>query len=123
MGVSLTPRELDVMSVLWELSEATVHDVRQRLDDDLAYTSVLSVLQLLERKGYVGHGTEGRAYRYFPTVAPEAAGESVLRRALETVYRNSPVRLLANLIDADAVNGEELRRMRELLDERLEEDE
>jgi predicted transcriptional regulator len=51
------------MSVLWRLGSATVNDVRDALDEDLAYTSVLSALQTLEEKGYVRHEPEGRAYR------------------------------------------------------------
>jgi len=51
----LTQRELDVMSVLWELGEATVHEVRERVDPALAYTSVSTMLRMLETKGYVGH--------------------------------------------------------------------
>ena len=68
-----TERELDVMSILWKEGSATVTEVRERLADELAYTSVLSALQTLEEKGYVRHEQEGRAYRYFPLVAPEQA--------------------------------------------------
>jgi len=68
------PRELEVMSVLWRLGSATVADVRDALEEELAYTSVLSALQTLEEKGYVRHETEGRAYRYFATVGADRAG-------------------------------------------------
>ncbi|PYO45418.1 MAG: CopY family transcriptional repressor, partial [Gemmatimonadetes bacterium] len=51
----LTQRELDIMSVLWELGEATVYEVRDRIDPDLAYTSVSSMIRMLEIKGYVSH--------------------------------------------------------------------
>ena len=60
------PRELAVMSVLWRLGSANVSEVRDALEEDLAYTSVLSALQTLEEKGFVRHESEGRAYRYFP---------------------------------------------------------
>src|SRR5438309_1515448 len=53
--ISFTDRELDVMSVLWDAGSATVAEVRERLSDDLAYTTVLTVLRTLEQKGYVGH--------------------------------------------------------------------
>ena len=55
---------------------ASVSDVRDALEEDLAYTSVLSALQTLEEKGFVRHEAEGRAYRYFPTVEAERAGGS-----------------------------------------------
>ena len=73
-----TSRELDVMSVLWRESSGTVAEVRERLSDDLAYTTVLWVLQTLEEKGYVRHEREGRAHRYIPLVESEAAGASAL---------------------------------------------
>ena len=54
------PRELEVMSILWRLGSATVAEVREGLDEELAYTSVLSALQTLEDKGYVRHEAVGR---------------------------------------------------------------
>ena len=72
MHVTFTDRELDVMAVLWTQGASTVADVRDRLDDPLAYTTVLSVLRTLEAKGYVGHVEEGRAHRYHPLVAVNA---------------------------------------------------
>ena len=62
--VYFPPRELEVMSILWRLGPATVAEVREALDEPLAYTSVLSALQTLEEKGFVSHEAEGRAYRY-----------------------------------------------------------
>ena len=72
MRIGFTDRELDVMSVLWDLGDATVTEVRQRLADKLAYTTVLTVLRTLEQKGYVDHTGEGRAHRYHPLVKREA---------------------------------------------------
>ena len=72
--IYFTPRELDVMSILWREGSATVAEVREALGEGLAYTSVLSALQTLEEKGFVGHEPEGRAYRYHPLVEPERAG-------------------------------------------------
>ena len=83
MDVTFTERELDVMAILWDLGSATVTEVRDRLDDDLAYTTVLTVLRTLEAKGYVDHREEGKAHRYAPTVARNAAGQSALRRLTE----------------------------------------
>src|SRR6266487_2278411 len=78
--ISFTDRELDVMSVLWDIGPATVADVRERIADELAYTTVLTVLRTLEQKGYVGHTEDGRAHRYKPLVKREVAGRTALRR-------------------------------------------
>lgn len=119
MTVRFTPRELDVMSILWERGEATVKDVRESLGDDLAYTSVLSQLQLLESKGHVAHRRDGRAYRYRPLTPAHEAGETALGRVLDRLYQNSPVKLLAQLVETSDVSEDELEEMRRLIDERL----
>ncbi len=122
--VSFTERELDVMAVLWQTGGATVAEVQRRLADELAYTTVLTVLRTLEEKGKVGHREEGRAYRYFPKVPREAAGASALRRILGTIFAGSPEALLTQLVAERGLTEEQLERMRELLDRRLaEEDE
>jgi len=120
--ISFTPRELDVMSILWRLGSGTVTEVKESLEDDLAYTSVLSALQTLEAKGYVRHETEGRAYRYFATVEPEAAGDSALARIRDAIYQGSSEMLFAQLVADRGLDREELERMRSLLTERLEEE-
>ena len=121
MQIAFTDRELDVMSVLWDLDSATVTEVRERLSDDLAYTTVLTVLRTLEQKGYVGHTGEGRAHRYRPLVKREAAGRSALRRLVDKVFDGSPELLLTQLVSDRNLSDEELRRLRRLLHGRLRE--
>jgi predicted transcriptional regulator len=116
------PRELAVMSVLWRLGSATVSEVREALDDELAYTSVLSALQTLEDKGYVRHEPEGRAYRYFPTVEAERAGGSALSRIRDAIFQGSAEKMFAQLVSDRKLKREELERMRRLLAERLKEE-
>ena len=112
----LTQRELDIMSVLWELGEAKVTEVRDRIDPDLAYTSISSMIRTLEIKGYVSHRRgEGKTHVYFPVIGPEKAGESVLGRVLDKIYGGSPIKLLAQLVDQNRLSDKELARMRELL--------
>jgi predicted transcriptional regulator len=117
--IAFTDRELDVMGVLWALGSATVAEVRERLVDQLAYTTVLTVLRTLEEKGYVGHQEEGRAHRYRPLVGREATGKSALRRLRRKVFDGSAERLLTQLVSDRDLTAEDLRRMRRLLDERL----
>lgn len=61
-----TERQFDIMSILWRDESATVREAKEKLDDDLAYTSVLTVFQTLEKNDHVSHVSEGKAYRYFP---------------------------------------------------------
>ena len=119
--ISFTDRELDVMSVLWDIGPATVADVRERIADDLAYTTVLTVLRTLEQKGYVGHTEDGRAHRYKPLVKREVAGRTALRRLVEKVFDGSHELLLTQLVSDENLSDVELRRLRKLLAERLRE--
>ncbi|HET7622535.1 MAG TPA: BlaI/MecI/CopY family transcriptional regulator [Gemmatimonadaceae bacterium] len=116
------PRELEVMSILWRLGSGSVSEVREELSEELAYTSVLSALQTLEEKGYVRHEPEGRAYRYFPTVEAERAGESALARIREAVFQGSAERMFAQFVSDRGLSRKELERMRRLLAERLKEE-
>lgn len=118
-----TDRELDVMSVLWDLESGVVTEVRERLADPLAYNTVLTVLRTLEAKGYVRHEGEGKAHRYFPTVKREDAGSSGMWRLVDKVFGGKPEALLTHLVNDRRLNRQKLTRMRALLDERLREEE
>src|SRR5690349_2464776 len=118
--VHFPPRELEVMSVLWRQGSATVTEVKDRLDEPLAYTSVLPALQPPEEKGFVRHESEGRAYRYFPVVGAERAGKSALARIKDAMYQGSAERMFAHLVSDRKLSRAELERMRALLAERLE---
>jgi BlaI family transcriptional regulator, penicillinase repressor len=112
----LTQRELDIMSVLWELGEATANEVRERVDPSLAYTSVSTMIRTLEMKGYVSHRRgEGKTHVYYPVIDAEMAGESALGRVLDKIYGGSPIKLLAHLVEQRKLSDAELTRMRDLL--------
>ncbi len=117
--IHFPPRELAVMSVLWKLGSASVGEVREALDEALAYTSVLSALQTLEEKGYVRHESEGRAYRYFPVIPAEHAGHSALSRIRDAIFQGSAERMFAQLVSDKRLTKDELLAMRKLLARRL----
>ena len=73
MDVQFTDREIDVMEVLWERGPSLVAEVQAALRDELAYTTVLTILRTLEGKGYVSRAPEGRGHRYFAAVKQTAA--------------------------------------------------
>jgi BlaI family transcriptional regulator, penicillinase repressor len=119
MEIAFTDRELDVMGVLWDVGSATVAEVQERLADDLAYTTVLTILRTLEEKGHVGHEEEGRAYRYYPLVDRESAGASAVRRLVRKVFAGRPDLLLTQLVSDRNLSDADVERLRRLLDERL----
>jgi len=120
-SVTLTRRELDLMSVLWRLQSATVAEVRAQLTDELAYPTVLTMLRNLELKGYARHEEDGRAFRYYPVLQPNEAGDGALKRLVSKVYQGSRELLVSRLIADDRISGDELRRIRTLLQDRLKE--
>jgi BlaI family transcriptional regulator, penicillinase repressor len=117
--ILFTGRELDVMAVLWTHGASTVAEVRARLDVPLAYTTVLTVLRTLEGKGHVSHESDGKAHRYQPRVARDAAGRSALGRIVEKIFGGSRELLLTQLVDGASIDEAELLRLRTVLSERL----
>src|ERR1043166_1309147 len=81
-----TDRELDVMAILWERGPSTVAEVRARLSDELAPNTVLTVLTVLESKGYVAHTEEGKAHRFRARVKQEIAGATAASRMVEKLF-------------------------------------
>ena len=119
MEIAFTERELDVMDVLWEHGASTVAEVQERLPDELAYTTVLTMLRTLEEKGHVAHEEEGRAYRYYPLVERSEAGASAVGRLVRKLFRGSPELLLTQLVSQRGLTKSQLKAMRALLDERI----
>ena len=120
-AVSLTRRELDIMSVLWRRGRATVAEVRDDLADDLAYPTVQTMLRVLEGKGYVGHTVDGRAFRFHALVEQDEAADSALGRLVAKVYHGSRELLVSRLLADEDISADELRRIKKLLQKRLDE--
>jgi predicted transcriptional regulator len=103
------------MSVLWDRGPSVVAEVRASLKDELAYTTVLTILRTLEAKGYVGHREEGRGHRYFARVKRQAAQDSALRHVTSKLFGGSAELLLTRLVSDRNLGPEALARMRRLL--------
>lgn len=116
MQVVLADREAEVMNALWEHGPSTVAEVRGRLSDDLAYTTVLTVLRKLESKGYVGHAEEGRAHRYRALVSRKAAQRNALRDLATKFFKGSTELLLTHAVSEQRISEAELQRLRQLID-------
>jgi len=118
MQITLTDREADVMQLLWDHGPSVVTEVRARLRDELAYTTVLTILRTLEVKGYVGHKEEGRVHRYFAAVQQQAARKSALRHLKDKLFKGSSELLFAHLVAERKLTAEQIERMHKLLDEK-----
>jgi BlaI family penicillinase repressor len=115
---TLGERELDVMSALWEMRSGTVAQVKDRLDANIAYTTVLTILRNLEAKRFVRREEEGRGHRYFPRVEQQTAQKSALSRLVSQLFNGSPHALLAQLVDQHQVSPEELQQLARQLNEK-----
>lgn len=122
MDIHLTDREADVMQVLWARGPSTVAEVKEGLADDLAYTTVLTMLRTLEQKSYVDYETEGRTHRYFAVVDQQAARKSALRRLKSKLFEDSSELLLMQLVSDQRLDRDQLNRLRKLLDEKSKKD-
>jgi predicted transcriptional regulator len=118
VAISLADREAEVMVVLWDRGPCTVADVRERLKDELAYTTVLSVLRTLEAKGYVRHEGVGRAHRYSAAVERTAARRSALRHLAQKLFDGSVSLLLSHLASDQGLSEAQIKRIQRLIDER-----
>lgn len=119
MKIALTDREADVIQVLWDHGPSLVAEVRERLQDELAYTTVLTVLRTLEAKGYVSHDEEGRGHRYRASVKQQTAQKSALQHLTDKLFKGSAELLLTQLVSDQKLTPEQMARMRQLLAERL----
>jgi BlaI family penicillinase repressor len=112
---TLTPLELEIMQVLWQAGPSTVSEVQPRLQAQLAYTTVQTMLNVLLRKKKVKRVQEGRAYRYRPVVSRERATGSALRDLVTRMFGGSSEALLMAMVDTNQISTEELARIAQKL--------
>jgi BlaI family transcriptional regulator, penicillinase repressor len=98
----LSRRERQIMDVVFARGRATGPEIQEGLPDQPSYSSVRTILRVLERKGYVRHVEEGLRYVYEPTVAREAASRSALQRIIKTFFDGSAKEAVAALLDPAA---------------------
>jgi len=109
------------MSVLWNRGSATVTEVLADLNDDIAYSTVMTVMRTLEAKGHVRHDQEGKAFRFYPLTEPDDAADTALGRIVNKVFHGSRELVINRLVSDEDVSADELRRIKENLERRLEE--
>jgi predicted transcriptional regulator len=104
------------MDVLWRKGSGTVQQVLDWMPSTLAYNSVLTTIRILERKGYLEHAKDGRAHVYAPIIGREEASRSEIRHLIGRFFRNSHEALVLNILQDEAIDAEELARLRQMLE-------
>ncbi len=108
---TLTDRELDLMKIVWRLESATVREVHhelQRSDEKVAYTTVMTLMKILEEKGYLDKSIEGRAFLYRPSRPRSEVISGMVQEFVDRVFNGSAQPLLLNLVKNEGLSEEDL---------------
>jgi predicted transcriptional regulator len=113
-SITLTEAELKLMKLLWQRGESAVSELVAAMPEgqELAYTSILTTIRILEQKGYVRHRQQGRAFYYSPCVEEHEASRSEIRYMMQRFFGNSRERLLLSLLGDDEIGPVELQRLK-----------
>lgn len=115
-SATLTEAELPIMDILWEKGSAVVTDVVAGLSNSaVAYNTVLTTLRILERKGYVRHTKEGRAFVYHPVVERGEASRKAVRNLMKRFFQDSPELLILNVLEDEQLDESELVRLKRMI--------
>ncbi len=119
---SPTERELEALKVLWDRREATVRDIADAINaaaesagDELAYTTVLSLLQVMEQKGLVDHRRDGKAYVYFPLVERQSTFRQLAGNFLDKVFDGALAEYVVHAIESKRLSNAELDELEAML--------
>ena len=114
----LTPLELRIMRVLWDVGPSTVQDVQDRLSvrPRLAYTTVQTMLNVLHRKGHVKRTLSGKAYNYEPLLSRDSASTSAIRDMVDRMFGGSVEALLMSLVKSKELDPKYLAKLAALIE-------
>lgn len=118
-GKLLTETELELMTILWRMEEGTVTDVIDQLpkERDLAYTSVSTILRILEQKGILKTRKEGRGHIYIPQIKKPDYEAKTVRHVVDRVFDGTPMALVRQLLDSGGLDENDLRELKHLIDQ------
>ena len=116
----LTEVELELMSILWRLGEGTVNDVISGLSlgRELAYTSVSTILRILEQKKIVKARKEGRGHTYVPLLTKDAYETKAVRHVVDRVFEGTPANLVNHLLKAGDLTEQDIAELKALIDQK-----
>ncbi len=118
-----TELELEILKILWRLGPSSVRQVRDALADfrDLAYTSVMTIMTIMTKKGYVRRTRTDGGYVYRPRIREQSTTRRMLRDLVDRAFDGSAAALMLNLLESGKVDPGELKRLREVIDRMAEE--
>ena len=113
----LTATELEMMNVIWRIGPCSVAQVVEQLSPtrELAYTSVSTIVRILEQKGYVASAKAGRGHLYSAAIAKEDYQAISLRHLVDNIFEGTPTLMVKRLLDSNTLTEEELAQIKALL--------
>jgi BlaI family penicillinase repressor len=116
----LTENEFEVMKILWEGAPLKVAEILERISrkPKPAYTSLLTLVQAMERKGYIVHHADGKAYSYFPKLKESHFKASEIKRLTQRIFGGSPLALVMNLVKDDHFSSDEIKLPKQMLEKK-----
>ena len=111
----ITAAEFRIMDAIWKLGRGTVADVERALRRKLAYTTIMTTLRSLERKGFVAHHADGRTFVYTPVIDRKSTQQGVLDHLMGAFFDGSRSALMLHLVDESTADEKTRARLRALL--------
>jgi len=118
MEIQLTATELELMMILWRIGKGSVREIMDGLpeDRDLAYTSVSTIIRILEKKGIVTATKQGRGHIYHPVIEQSAYEKSSINSLVENVFKGAPLSMVKCLIEEEKFSKKDLLELQKLLE-------
>ena len=115
---TITEAELKLMDILWMKGEGTVQDVLDILSkkESVAYTTVLTILRILEQKGYLKHRKVSRAFVYYPVVKRDEVRRNAVKDVIRKFFDDSPELLVLNVFENEQIDADELSRLKGMIE-------
>jgi BlaI family transcriptional regulator, penicillinase repressor len=113
---NLSKRERQIMDIIYRRGSANAAEVQTDLKEDLSYSSVRTMIRILEEKGHLRHELQGKQFLYFPTVPREQAVIFALQNLLDTFFNNSPGVAIATLLEMESLSDHDLDKITALIE-------
>lgn len=113
----LSHSEENIMRILWELGEGVIHDIIEKLPDPKPpYTTVSSIVRLLEKKGFIDHKAYGKTYVYFPAISRDQYARRSFSDLMKHYFEGSPKNIVSFIVQESALKPEEVNELKQLID-------
>lgn len=115
----LTDGEMKIMKIIWQLGEATVSDVlkRQENNKNLAYNTILTMMRIMEDKGYISHKKKGKAHIFSPVISASQARIKAIKHMMDNFFNGSPELLVQSLVESKNISLDDIERIKKIIDE------